>query len=358
MNYKIATVALTSTLIVTGCASMGQQGRIGSNDGSDPCFANLQNIDSIAIFYKDERMKQLMGGAALGAVSGAALGAGTAALTNGDAAIGALIGGIAGGVAGAFVANSYWESRMQQANQQKSLAIGMVEKDLRDDIAKITQVDQEIGALVRCRTQKRDQIRKDFAAGKLTHAQAELEWKKWGDLINKDREEMTYIGEALENIQKIEESYNYAASVIEPGYASSAPVAQVAAPVEEEVDITSPKKGKGAKKGKVNKKRQNVAGAPDKAKKADVTGAKAAPKKGKITTLVASMHEKYESINKNKGAFEQLALEAKNSKGFEQIESSLPAAYRWVANPLLLSGMVSAMPMMILAQQESRESVD
>ena len=43
--------------------------------------------------------------------------------------------------------------------------------------------------------------------------------------------------------------------------------------------------------------------------------------KSKVTTMVSSIHEKYESINKNKNEFDHLATEANNDKGFEQIES-------------------------------------
>lgn len=332
MNYKITTLAFSTTMIISGCASMGQQGRIGNNDGSDPCFNYLQSVDTIAIYYKDERLKQLTAGAAIGVVSGAALGAGTAALTHGDAALGAIIGGIAGGITGAFVASSYWDSRLKQANQQQALAASYVENDLREDIAKLNQVDRDISALVRCRTQKRDQIRKDFAAGKLTHQQAEQEWKKWGEMINKDREEMKYVGDALENIKKIEDAYNYAASVIEPSsaYNTGRPTyTEATAPIE--YAAKSSKKTTAKKSGKSSKKHQSESSKPN------ALAAKAAPKQGKIKTMVSSVHEKYESINKNKNEFDKLALEAGNSNGFEQINSLLPTIYREPVNSLFTS---------------------
>lgn len=330
MNYKIALSAFSITLILSGCASLGQQGRIGKNDGSDSCYLFLEKIDSMAMYYKDERLKKILTGTAIGAVSGAALGIGASALTHSDLTWGAIIGGIAGGVTGAFVANSYWENRLKQANQQKEIAAGYVESDMREDIEKMNKLDNDISALIRCRTQRRDQIRKQYAEGRLTRQQAEQEWQKWGELINKDREEMKYVGEALDNIKKIEDSYHYAATELEGPVTLKSQEEELAAldlEFNRQKEEISAKKLKPKEKNKRIKAQKKEHRKKVSALKKQYASGEVAPKEGKLNTLVSSIHEKYESVNTSRNKVEDLAAEASNSNGFEHIESRMRPFY-------------------------------
>lgn len=339
MKKKTLLVSLSTTLLLGGCAGMGKEGRIGQNDGSDPCFVYLDRLDETAIYYKDQRMKDITAGVLVG--GGAGVLAGMAA---GRSDMAMIIGGLSGAVAGGFAADAYWKNKLQKANNQLEQAIGAIEADAKQDIDKLSNIDKDIAALVRCRTNQRDTIKKQFAEGKITVQQAQQEWKKWGEAIRKDQEEMKYLNGALDSIRKIESSYSYAATAIESPSAITEDMQkkwqqelemekdkEIANAVETLRMLLTEKRMKSKEKKKLNSEhKQKLAAIQSQyaSKEAKIKN-KQNPKGNPMTQLVSSVHEKCESIQKGKDQVDNLAVEAGNSNGFEIIHSKLFPIYKY-----------------------------
>ena len=344
MNRKIFLISLSASLLITGCAGMGKSSRIGENDGSDPCFTYLNQLDDAAIYYKDQRMKEIAAGALLGGGAGVLTGL---AIGRSDTAM--IVGGITGAIIGGFAANAYWQNKLRKANNQMDVAIGAVESDVREDIGKLATIDRDMASLVRCRSEQRDQIRKQYSQGILTLQQAQLEWKKWGDLVRKDQMEIKYLDDALDNIRKIEDSYHYAANSYESmAFVTPEMQRQTAMQLEqqkqqvlaaEESQLQAQLSDKKIKKKDKNKlkeqHKQKVAAIQSEFVAKQSTGSNKNARAESLKLMVSSVHEKQESIRKNKEQINNLALEAGNEKGFEQISSQflpvLPFVNFWVA---------------------------
>jgi len=339
MKNRALLVSLSTTLLISGCASMGKDGRIGQNDGSDPCFVYLDRLDEMAIYYKDQRMKDITAGVLIGGGTGALAG-----MVAGGNSTAMIVGGVTGAIVGGFAADAYWKNQLQKANNQLEQAMSLVGNDLKQDIDKLSSLDKDITALVRCRTNQRDMIKKQFAEGKIPIQQAQQEWKKWGELIRKDQEEIKYLNEALDNIRKIEDSYNVAATAIEsPSTVTedmqkkwkqelqiekqkeivSAEEALKMQLTAKRIKSTEKKKLKYEHKQKITEIQNQYASKEAKIKN------KENPKGNPLKLMISSVHEKHESIQKSKDQFDNLALEAGKNNGFEQINSKLFPVYKY-----------------------------
>ena len=333
MKSKSLLISLSATLLISGCASYNKTERIGENNGSDRCFVFLDRLDDIAIYYKDQRVKDIAVGAAVGALTGVA----AATLAHGgDGA--AIIGGVSGAIVGGVLADAYWKNTMKKANNQLTLASNFIETDVKFDIDKLTSADRDIANLVHCRIEHRDFIKKQYAEGKLTTQQAQLEWKNWGDSVRKDREEMKYLDDALANIKKIEESYTYAATAIEdPSLINEETqkkwqqelnidhektLAEAEQNYKQQVDKKGLTKSKKVQLKTEHKNKISEINKLYASKEANIKNT-VNPTQSQLKLLVASVHEKNESVKKNKETFDNLAIEAGNSKGFEQINGKL-----------------------------------
>jgi hypothetical protein len=162
--------ALTAAVMLAGCVST-REGRIGADDGADPCRAQLVALDSTGNFFAEDIVR----GAAIGAVGGAALGALVAAAAGGrgsniaaGAAIGAVGGGLVGGTAG------YLSARQQQAQDQASLNRAIA-GDLAAENAQLDRTQIAFNQLMDCRFGTAQRIRADHRAGRLTQPQAEAQ---------------------------------------------------------------------------------------------------------------------------------------------------------------------------------------
>jgi hypothetical protein len=333
MNKITFAASLSTALFLGGCASLGKEGRIGQNNGSDPCFIHLENLDRTAVYYKDQRMTDIAAGALLGGGAGALAGA----AISGDATA-MIIGGVTGAVAGGFAADAYWSNKLQKVSNSVDQARMGVESDLKQDIDRLSSLDNEVAVLVRCRTAQRDQIKKQYMEGKLTLQQAQEEWKKWGELLKKDREEIKYLNEALDNVRKIEQSYAYAANQVE---APANITEEMQRKWSQELQIEKDRELQAAETlyqeklsvKKLKPKQKKSLKAERKQKIDEITKSYVAkedsiknkinPKGNPLKLMVSSVHEKHESIRKNQAQIETLALEASNDKGFEQIVSKI-----------------------------------
>lgn len=338
MKKKTLLISLSTTLLLGGCAGMSKMDRLGLNDGSDPCFIYLDRLDDTAIYYKDQRMTEIAAGVLIGGGTGALLGM---AAGRTDAAT--IIGGLAGAITGGFAADAYWKNKLQNANNQTELAFSAMEADVKQDIDKLSSVDKDIAALLRCRTDKRDMIKKQFAERKLTLQQAQQEWKKWGALIRKDREEMKYLNEALDSIKKIEDSYDFAATAIESSLVVSEDMQrkwQQELHIEEENELANVEFAYKAQllKKRINAREKKKIKHAHKQKIADIKKhyaskeasikTKVNPKVSLAKGMVSSFHEKRESIQKNKAQIDNMAVEAGDDNGFVSINSRLSPIYK------------------------------
>jgi hypothetical protein len=157
-------------------------------------------------------------------------------------------------------------------------------------------------------------------------------------LLKKDREEIKYLNEALDNVRKIEQSYAYAANEIEaPANITEEMQRKWSQELQMEKDrelqamnviyeTKLSEKGlkSNAKKNLKKEQKQKIAEIHKTYQvKENNIKKKINPKGNSLKLMVSSVHEKHESIRKNQTQIESLALEASNDKGFEQIVSKV-----------------------------------
>ncbi len=161
---------LTSAALLTACVST-RAGRIGADDGSDACRAQLVALDSTGNFFAED----IIQGAAVGAVSGALLGGLIAAASGqrgSNVLAGAGIGAVAGGAVGA--AGGYFAARQRQAADQASLNQAIA-GDLAAENAQIDRTQLAFNQLMDCRFGTAPRIRADVRSGRLTRTQGEAQ---------------------------------------------------------------------------------------------------------------------------------------------------------------------------------------
>ena len=164
---RLAMSLLVSTSLLAGCAPgqfSTQAGRIGPDDGTDACRPQLVALDSTGNYFTAD----ILTGAALGALGGAAIGG----LATGNWR-GALIGAAAGGALGA--AGGYWSAVQQQRRDQAGM-YAQVQGDLTNENAQIDKTLLAFNQLQDCRYRQAQQVRADYAAGRIdrTVAQARM----------------------------------------------------------------------------------------------------------------------------------------------------------------------------------------
>ena len=188
------TALVASSIMLVGCATpLTREERIGPDDGSDVCRANVVALDSTGNFFAEDMLK--------GAVAGAATGGLIAALSGGsgkDIAKAAAIGSVVGAIGG------YYKSRMDQGRDQGILAIS---KDLTREGEQLDKASVAVDALVACRMRQRNQIRVDYAARRISRSEAQARWSKLQEQVKRDNNLMQMVAE---NIGKRQEEFSYA----------------------------------------------------------------------------------------------------------------------------------------------------
>jgi hypothetical protein len=339
LNYPLV---FSIALAISGCAGMGQKGRIGNDDGSDSCYRYLRRIDDTAVYYKDERMKTIGAGVLLTGLASA----GVAALAGGNKTA-IIASGIGGAVLGGFAADAYWRNKMAQAQQNKARAIDIMTGDMRMEVAKLTQVDQDISELSKCRIRQRDEIRRKYREHAISADEAQDQWKKWSEQTRKDAAEMGYLSEALNSIQRIDQSYQYAANEVDVpdptvdkqtlqdwkrqvAEDKKIKLSEANQDTREERHEIAQQKLPQREKNKLlseQKKKHNEKLAQLNAEfkqKEQMVQKKVNPKASEVKHLVSSVHEKFESIKKGKEDVEHLAQEGADKKGYEKV-SAIPS---------------------------------
>jgi outer membrane lipoprotein SlyB len=176
-----AVAAITAAVMLAGCVTT-REGRIGADDGSDPCRAQLVALDSTGNFFAEN----IIQGAVAGAVGGAILGGLIAAATGGrggDVAAGAAIGAAAGGVTGA--AAGYWQARQRQASDQASLNLSIA-SDLAKENAELDRTQFAFNQLMDCRFATANRIRSDVRAGRTARPTGEAQMANLRAMTQRD----------------------------------------------------------------------------------------------------------------------------------------------------------------------------
>ena len=169
-RYRRTVAVHTSAVMLSACVST-RAGRIGADDGSDACRAQLVALDSTGNFFAED----IIQGAAVGAVSGALLGGLIAAASGqrgSNVLAGAGIGALAGGAVGA--ASGYYVARQRQATDQASLNRAIA-GDLALENQQIDRTQLAFNQLMDCRFGTAQRIRADAASGRLARPQAEAQ---------------------------------------------------------------------------------------------------------------------------------------------------------------------------------------
>lgn len=161
-SLRRSVASVTAAAMLAGCVST-QVGRIGVDDGSDRCRAQVVALDSTGDFFGEDMLR----GAAIGAGTGAIAGGAIAALTGrrgSDILAGAAIGALAGGLIGG--ASGYLAARQRQAQDQAGLLLA-VGGDLRAENAQLDRTQLAFNQVVDCRVFEAQRIRNDVRAGRL-----------------------------------------------------------------------------------------------------------------------------------------------------------------------------------------------
>jgi hypothetical protein len=169
MRKKALIISISSALFITACVSTDIQN--GQNNTSSS-FINFERLNKTAIYYRTGYIKNIPTG------------------------------------------EDYWKEKMQQANNQFDDALISVEMDLEQDLNRLSSIDNDMDALVRCRITQRDVIKKQFSVGKLTEQQAQKSWNTWSNVIRQDYKTTQYLADVLENTKKIEQTYQVATAAI------------------------------------------------------------------------------------------------------------------------------------------------
>jgi hypothetical protein len=157
-----AVALVTAASLLTGCVST-RAGRIGADDGTDACRAQLVALDSTGDFFAEDILK----GAAAGALTGALIGG----LATGRWQ-GALIGAGAGLAAGAATGYLY---ALQQRNADQAALNASIAGDLSRENAQLDKTQLAFNQLMDCRFMSAQQIRLAYSSGRLPRVVADAQ---------------------------------------------------------------------------------------------------------------------------------------------------------------------------------------
>ena len=171
VRFRATAVVVAGAMLLASCA--GTSGAQFTDPGRPLTPAEMRMRQQTSDFNRT-----LAEGVAIGAVGGAAAGAGIGALAGGDnrgtsALIGAGIGAVLGSLAG-YAAGSYYAEKKGRYADQEQLLDAMI-ADARADNQKTEMLVRDSQTVAVADKQKLDQIKRDLAAKKISHEQAQKE---------------------------------------------------------------------------------------------------------------------------------------------------------------------------------------
>lgn len=203
VQARRAVALVTSLGLLAGCATpLTREGRIGADDGSDSCRAQLVALDSTGNFFAEDILK----GAALGAVGGALLGGAIGQNWRG-AAIGAATGAVAGAAGGYLAA-------LQQRNQDQAGLRASLASDLERENAELDRTQLAFDQLMDCRFRQAQEIRAALANGSLDRPTAEA---RMAQLRERTQREIALAQTISQNVSKRGAEFDTAVESVAPG---------------------------------------------------------------------------------------------------------------------------------------------
>ena len=222
LRRSVSVVAITGLLC--GCAPGAfttQEQRIGSDDGTDSCHAQLVALDSTGNFFG----AQIVHGAGVGAGVGALTGSLIGGLATGNwrgIVIGALAGAVTGGVIGGT--NAYWNALQQQHMDQASL-YARVSYDLQRENEQIDRTQLAFDQLEDCRYHQARAINADYATHRIDRTSAEAAMALVRQHANRDIALAKLVNQQIHDRGQ---QFAVASNNIDPGTAAAiAPASQV-----------------------------------------------------------------------------------------------------------------------------------
>lgn len=159
----LASAISMCSLMLSGCSTMSG----ASPDKDDVCAAQRAAFTNAESHYGVSILKGALAGALIGAGSAALIGAASGNNVGKSAAIGAGTGAVAGGLAGYFV-------EKQRTTPDPQALANAIQSDV---VAENTQIDNATVAftqLRQCRFAAADQVKADYAAGRISREEAVL----------------------------------------------------------------------------------------------------------------------------------------------------------------------------------------
>ncbi|MBF0562621.1 MAG: hypothetical protein HQL37_11490 [Alphaproteobacteria bacterium] len=165
---KTMVTMVSASLLLSGCVTT-QSERIGEDDGSDVCRANVVALDATGDYFAGD----MIAGATIGAVAGGLIGALTS--NSKDMAKNAAIGIAAGAAVGA--AGGYMKSKMEQQHDKATLYQSVL-TDYEKELAKADEANLAFKKLVDCRNNIMRKVVADYKAGQISRDEARLRWRR------------------------------------------------------------------------------------------------------------------------------------------------------------------------------------
>jgi hypothetical protein len=200
---------LAAAGLQTGCASgtmSSQESRIGRDDGTDSCRAQLVALDSTGNFFGQDILKGALIGAGIGGLAGGLLGGNWK---------GALIGAGAGAALGA--ATGYW-SALQQQNYDQATLYSHIQGDLSRENEEIDRTQLAFDQLMDCRFRQAAAINADYRGGRIDRPTAEAQMMV---VRQRARQDVALARQINQQIIDRGQQFNVAVNNVAPGAMST-----------------------------------------------------------------------------------------------------------------------------------------
>jgi hypothetical protein len=204
-----------AAVMLAGCVTTREQ-RIGADDGTDPCRAQVVALDSTGNFFAEDIIR----GAAVGAVGGGLIG-GIATGRWQGALAGAVIGGVVGGAGGYLAA-------LQRQSQDQAVLYRNVRSDMERENLEIDRSQVAFNQLLDCRYNSAQRIRTAHRQGRLDTATARAQLAEVRRLLQRD---VALARTISDRIRTRGAEFDIALDTLHPGAREAAVGARVSQPV-------------------------------------------------------------------------------------------------------------------------------
>jgi hypothetical protein len=204
-----------AAVMLAGCVTT-REGRIGADDGTDPCRAQVVALDSTGNFFAEDIIR----GAAVGAVGGGIVG-GLASGRWEGVLVGAVIGGVVGGAGGYIAA-------LQRQSQDQAVLYRNFRSDMERENLEIDRSQVAFNQLLDCRYTSAQRIRTAHRQGRLDTATARAQLRQVQARMQND---VALARTISDRIRTRGAEFDTALDTLHPGARQAAVGARVSQPV-------------------------------------------------------------------------------------------------------------------------------